>query len=140
MHHRRDLVIGEGARQRCAVEKVAGHQWAGNEAAMTRREVVIDDGLIAGTRSAPAQGVRANIASASRDEDSRWIGHGCYPEAKSPIAQSIIDSIKSAQSASSELQPSRILCGAAPSATLRSDKRTRDRNCGDLIANSFEAI
>jgi hypothetical protein len=67
-------MLGEGTRQGRTVEQIARDEGAGDEAAMTCREIVINDGLIAGGGQCAA-GVRANIARASCDEDSRSVGH-----------------------------------------------------------------
>jgi hypothetical protein len=64
MYHRRDLMFGEGARQRRAVEQVVRHQRTGNEAAMTCREIAINDGMAAGAGQW-AVGMRFDIAGAS---------------------------------------------------------------------------
>ncbi len=73
MHHRRNFVVGKGSRQRGAVEEISNHQGRGDEAAMTCRKIVIDDGLKAGGNQCAA-GVRTDIAGTSL---TRTVGRSC---------------------------------------------------------------
>jgi hypothetical protein len=43
MHHGRDVVLREHARQHSLVEEVADHERSADEATMAGREVVVDD-------------------------------------------------------------------------------------------------
>jgi hypothetical protein len=77
VHHGLDVVPGEDARERPAVEKIANHQRAVDEAAVAGRQIVVDDWLIARGLERAA-GVRADIARAARDENGGAIVHGGY--------------------------------------------------------------
>jgi hypothetical protein len=48
---------------------------------MTYREIVINDGPIAGGGEG-ATGMRANIAHTSRDENSQSVSHACLPRSQ----------------------------------------------------------
>jgi hypothetical protein len=74
MHHGDDLVLGEDARELCLVDEIADHEGAADEATVSRRKVVVDNGSIAG-RFECAAGMRADIAGASGDQDRRLVGH-----------------------------------------------------------------
>ena len=78
VHHRDDVVLREGARQRGLVGEVAGHQRAGDELAVAGGEIVENHGVIAGRRQRPAA-MRADVARAAGHQNGRTIIHLSSP-------------------------------------------------------------
>src|SRR5580693_7245669 len=74
MHHARDVVLREHARQCRLVEEVADYERCAGEAAMAGREVVVDDRTKA-RRGERAAGMRADIAGTAGNQNDWAIAH-----------------------------------------------------------------
>src|SRR5580700_5788461 len=74
MHHGRDVVLREHARQCRLVEEVADHERCAGEAAMAGREVVVDDRTKA-RRGERAAGMPADIAGTAGNQNDWAIAH-----------------------------------------------------------------